>query len=250
MRSHLSLKNRDGYTYSVEDHLGELGEVGVGVVGDDAHGLAVASHVLVKHSNDLLALLAVLLEDVLGAEQTLLLTGVPVELEGVGSLAGSNLLVRDEGTQSLEDGHGARAVVVGTWSLALGVVAVDAVLVSTDSNDLLGLAGDDGTDAGLHPVVLDHLDLGALDVTNDHLGLFHDPLGGLNAGLGVVVAVGVAGEHLKVGLDVVGRDLLEQRLDLGLVADIAGESIALGLGGNAGGLRSVGDVEETNVVLP
>lgn len=172
-----------------------------------------------------------------------------MELKGVGSLAASNLLVRDKDHQSLEDGHGAGAVVVGTWGLALGVVAVDAVLVSTDSDDLLGLAGDDGTDAGLHPVVLDHLDLGALDVANDHLGLFHYPLGGLNARLGVVVAVGVAGELLEVGLDVVGRDLLDQRLDLGLVADIARESIALGLGGNAGGLWSVGDVKEANVVL-
>lgn len=82
-------------TYSSNDLLEESSKTSVNVVGENSNdflgsGLDVASHVLVEHGLDLSAVTLVLLEDSATAEKTSLFSGIPVELDGVGSLAGGD----------------------------------------------------------------------------------------------------------------------------------------------------------------
>jgi hypothetical protein len=82
-------------TYSSNDLLEESSKSSVNVVGEDSNdflgsGLDVASHVLVEHGLDLSAVTLVLLEDSATAEKTSLFSGIPVELDGVGGLAGGD----------------------------------------------------------------------------------------------------------------------------------------------------------------
>lgn len=82
-------------TYSSNDLLEESSQSSVNVVGENSNdflcsGLDVTSHVLVEHGLDLSTITLVLLEDSTTAEKTSLFSGIPVKLDGVGSLAGGD----------------------------------------------------------------------------------------------------------------------------------------------------------------
>lgn len=114
------MKNRNG-TYSIDNDLQELGQVLIDIVSDDTDRLRLSSigcafsitrHILLKHGFHVSAFLRVLLEDVLTSQQTTLLSGIEVELNGVRSLTGCDLLVRQENAEGFENGNNAGSIVI------------------------------------------------------------------------------------------------------------------------------------------
>lgn len=134
---------------SVDQKLGEGIELSVGVIGDEAElvARAVSNHVLVKHSCDVLTFASVLLEDCLTSKETGLLASVPMKLNGVGCLAGTDAGVGEDGSECLQNGHAARTIIICTCCLSGGATAVDRVLVGTN-DDCLGRRTLDGGDDG------------------------------------------------------------------------------------------------------
>ncbi|KAI6776524.1 hypothetical protein HG530_000469 [Fusarium avenaceum] len=140
-------------TYSSNDLLEESSKTSVNVVGEDSNdflgsGLDVASHVLVEHGLDLSAVTLVLLEDSATAEKTSLFSGVPVELDGVGSLAGGDATGSTARAWVLEvDG----ILPLGRLlAISGGVVSVLEVGEGGQGAAQVGLAqlGDEGLDCG------------------------------------------------------------------------------------------------------
>lgn len=123
-----------------------LGQSGIDEISVDSNLVAgrEASHVLVQHGQDVLAIGLVLGEDSLGTQKATLLTAVPVELDGVLGLEAR--LSQD--TEGLEDGDGAGTVVVGAGA-AGGGGAGSGVHVGTDDDEVGLLAGNLGDDGGL-----------------------------------------------------------------------------------------------------
>lgn len=104
-------------TYSSNDLLEEGSEASINVIGEDSgNGLSarldVASHILVEHGLDLTTVTLVLVENSATSEKTGFFTSVPVELDGVRSLAGCNTRVTQEDTESLKNGDSSRTIVI------------------------------------------------------------------------------------------------------------------------------------------
>ena len=105
------------FTYSGDDLLGERSQGSVDVVSDDADNLPgtrldIASHILVKHSLDITAFAEILLEDGTTAEQTRLLTSIPVELDSVLCLVRCDARVGKQDTESLKDSGRTRSIII------------------------------------------------------------------------------------------------------------------------------------------
>lgn len=249
--------------YLGDDHADETGQASADIVGDNAeghleapvdHSLDVSGHVLVEHALDLLAGLLVVGEDGLGAEKTSFLTSIPVEFNGVGSLALDDGLVLEDTAEGLKDGDGATSIVISTWSAAgHGAALVDAVLVSTDDNDFRGAAGDGGNDAVLNEVVSDTDDLGTVAAgtrgINDSLDLLLEPGCRLLAIVRLVIAVMERAELGQIALHVLLGEGSNHGVNSISMAD--GGWVGNGWLGNSSGESNllVSDVKEVLALL-
>lgn len=251
-------------TYLDDDLLDEAGQAGINKVGNDTDALRLSSvkrslhkssHVLLEHSLDVTSILLVRREDGLATKKTALLGAVPVELDGVVGLARNDILGLEEGAESFENGHGATAIVIGTWCGENGrQPQVDRILVRTDDDGAIRLARDGNNDRALLPGVGEGLGIDMLvsaGVLDDGIQLSQKPFGRLAAVVGLEVAGVKARELLQVGLDLLLVKVLDERLNLVLEATLLGEDALLRLGVEAicAELLVVGDIEEAVSVL-
>ena len=85
------------------------------------------------HGNDIDALLLVFLGNILGSQETGLLSRVPVELNRAGGAESSS----NKGAEDLQDSNSARTIVIRTGGAEHREPHVDRVLVSTNNDGLV-----------------------------------------------------------------------------------------------------------------
>lgn len=178
-----------------------------------------------------------------------------MEFNGVIGLALDDILDAQEHAEDLEDGHGARTIIISAGGgQDAGQEQVDGVLVSADDDSAVGLAGDPGDDGALLPRVLEVLSVHAVFVgacvLNDRVDLRQEPLGRLATIIRLVIARVEAGELLQTALNVLLREVLEQGLDDVLLGALFGEdALALDASPERAEVLGLGDVEEALAVL-
>lgn len=163
-----------------------------------------------------------------------------MELDGILSLALGDSVRPQQGPKRLENGDSSTAVIVRTRRSQDGrEEKVNAILVGAQHDGVVGLSRDPSNDTELAPGVGDFLHCCAVvagaGLINHAGDLVIQPLGGLDAGLGLVVP-GVEGcEVFQVGSHVVlgqvvcqGEDFLLVCHLLRVVDDALGMESAIG----------------------
>ena len=177
-----------------------------------------------------------------------------MELNCVVCFAFQDVFRLEEHAESFENGYGPAAVVVGARSgQDRGKEEVDAILVRTNDDSLVALAGNGGDDGRLTPRMRECLD-GCFDsagISKSLVDLAEEPCRALDSVVLLVVARMEGGEGLKMGAHVILLQLLEQRDDALIVDRFLGELDALRRDSlQRAELLIVRDVEEVDVLLP
>jgi len=206
--------------------------LGVNVVGDNANGglaTIVGDHVELHHAADGDAAGLVAVGNSLGAQETDLLGGVPVELNGVLGAEASG----GEDAKDLKDANGARGIIISTGGASRGHASSSAVLVGAKNDNILHRArgalnpGDQGR---LEPGVGELGDRDIRPVGGDGEDLVVEPVGRVKTGLGGVVPVAEGSHGGQLGLVQVGINEGEQGVHHRLVERAGGDG-SRGLGG-------------------
>ena len=140
------------------------------IIRDDAHGLGLACiqrflyetcHILLKHSKYAASFFAVVREYRLAAQQTAFFSAIPMKFERIGHIAEAQdgRVVREQDAQRLQDRDGSTSVVIGARRRKnRRQKQVNAVLMRTNDNSLVGLARQCRDDTVLAPGMFEMFD--------------------------------------------------------------------------------------------
>lgn len=276
-------------TYSSHNLLDEARQARVDIVSNHADGLArtrldVAGHVLLQHGLDDLAAVLVVCEHGLAAQEAGLFGRVPVELDGVGRLAGCDAGVGEEDAQGFQDcylrtsvnyaisfpWYGERRVegkgyfrntytstpiIIRSWSASRhGTRSVHTILMCSNRNDIRALSRDRRNDTILRPAGMakrSRRHARYARRSNHSLDLLEQPCRRLLARCALVVAVVEGNKSRQLALHVGRAELGEKGCDGGFLGDGGGEDCCAAGEGFRGGVEIgvFGDVHEVDAGL-